>query len=123
MSKILGLILLAWLLIPTSVAAQMIPLGKPTFCLPMTQMWAAYKGDENEVMLYTAVHVNSEHPIMTYWNVRTDVVSTIEYVDVELEDQFGNIKEQQVGCVVSIGQLTSAIDFDSIQAKKLERNK
>ena len=123
MSKIFGLILLVWLLIPTSVAAQMIPLGKPTFCLPVAQMWTAYAGDENEVLLFSAIHVNSENPVTTYWNPVTDVVSVIEYTDMILEDQFGRTKEQQVGCIVAMGKVTTMIDFDSISAKEVERKK
>lgn len=126
MSKIFGLILLAWLLIPTSVAAQqqqMIPLGKPTFCLPIAQMWAAYAGDENEILLFSAVHANTDNPITTYWNPVTDVVSVIEYTEMVLEDRFGRQIEQQLGCVVAIGKVTTMIDFDSIPAKEMERKK
>ncbi len=108
---------------PTVTQAQGmgVQIGKPLHCVPMKVIWMGYDQDENETLVYTAVHSGSLHPVMTYWNTKTDTVTTIEFVELTSNTQDGDIIDQQFGCIVAVGDLNRIYDISTIIKKKLEK--
>lgn len=128
MYKTIGMLLLAITMLlatPTVTQAQSmgVQIGKPLHCVPMKVIWMGYDQDENETLVYTAVHSGSSHPVMTYWNTKTDTVTTIEFVELTSNRQDGSTIDQQFGCIVAIGELTRIYDLSSLIKKKLEKQK
>ena len=108
---------------PTVTQAQSVQIGKPLHCVPMKVIWMGYDQDENETLVYTAVHSGSSHPVMTYWNTKTDTVTTIEFVELTSNRQDGSTIDQHFGCIVAIGELTRIYDLSSLIKKKSENQK
>ena len=126
MYKTIGMLLLAITMLlatPTVTQAQGVQLGKPLHCVPMKIIWMAYDQDKDETLVYTAVHSGSSHPVMTYWNTKTDTVTTIEFVELTSNRQDGSTIDQQFGCIVAIGELTRIYDLSSLIKKKSENQK
>ena len=123
MYKTIGMLLLAITMLlatPTVTQAQGVQIGKPLHCVPMKIIWMGYDQDENETLLFTAVHSGSSHPVMTYWNTKTDTMTTIEFVELTSTRQDGSTIDQQFGCIIMTGELTRIYDLSTPIKKKLE---
>ena len=123
MYKTIGMLLLAITMLlatPTVTQAQGVQIGKPLHCVPMKIIWMGYDQDENETLLFTAVHSGSSHPVMTYWNTKTDTMTTIEFVELTSTRQDGSTIDQQFGCIIMTGELTRIYDLSTLIKKKLE---
>lgn len=124
MYKTIGMLLLAITMLlatPTVTQAQGVQLGKPLHCVPMKIIWMAYDQDKDETLVYTAVHSGSSHPVMTYWNTKTDTITTVEFVELTSNRQDGTTMDQQFGCIVAIGELSRIYDLSTLIKKKLEK--
>tara|TARA_B100002019_G_C20789673_1_gene366043 strand:+ start:158 stop:538 length:381 start_codon:yes stop_codon:yes gene_type:complete len=124
MYKTIGMLLLAITMLlatPTVSQAQAVQLGKPLHCVPMKIIWMAYDQDEDETLVYTAVHSGSSHPVMTYWNTKTDTITTVEFVELTSVQEGGSTVDQQYGCIVAIGDLNRIYDLSTIIKKKSEK--
>ena len=124
MYKTIGMLLLAITMLlatPTVTQAQGVQLGKPLHCVPMKIIWMAYDQDKDETLVYTAVHSGSSHPVMTYWNTKTDTITTVEFVELTSNRQDGTTTDQQFGCIVAIGELSRIYDLSTLIKKKSEK--
>lgn len=124
MYKTIGMLLLAITMLlatPTVTQAQGVQLGKPLHCVPMKIIWMAYDQDKDETLVYTAVHSGSSHPVMTYWNTKTDTITTVEFVELTSNRQDGTTMDQQFGCIVAIGELSRIYDLSTLIKKKSEK--
>ena len=124
MYKTIGMLLLAITMLlatPTVTQAQGVQLGKPLHCVPMKIIWMAYDQDKDETLVYTAVHSGSSHPVMTYWNTKTDTITTVEFVELTSNRQDGTTIDQQFGCIVAIGELSRIYDLSTLIKKKSEK--
>lgn len=124
MYKTIGMLLLAITMLlatPTVTRAQGVQLGKPLHCVPMKIIWMAYDQDKDETLVYTAVHSGSSHPVMTYWNTKTDTITTVEFVELTSKREDGTTMDQQFGCIVAIGELSRIYDLSTLIKKKSEK--
>ena len=124
MYKTIGMLLLAITMLlatPTVTQAQGVQLGKPLHCVPMKIIWMAYDQDKDETLVYAAVHSGSSHPVMTYWNTKTDTITTVEFVELTSEREDGTTMDQQFGCIVAIGELSRIYDLSTLIKKKSEK--
>ena len=126
MYNTIGMLLLAITMLlaaPTVTQAQSVQIGKPLHCVPMKVIWMGYDQDEDETLLFTAVHTGTTHPILTYWNTKTDKMTTIEFVQINTPMANGSgIVEQQYGCVTMVGDLTRIYDLGPLIKNKIENN-
>lgn len=81
----------------------------------------AYDQDKDETLVYTAVHSGSSHPVMTYWNTKTDTITTVEFVELTSKREDGTTMDQQFGCIVAIGELSRIYDLSTLIKKKSEK--
>ena len=122
MYKTIGVLVLAILLaIPTVTRAQVVQLGKPLHCVPMRLLWMGFDQDKDETLVFTAAHTASSHPVMTYWNTKTDKMTVIEFVEITTTKNDGNPLEQQYGCVLMQGDLNRIYDLSSVIKNKMKK--
>lgn len=76
--------------------------------------------DKDETLVFTAAHTGSSHPVMTYWNTKTDKMTVIEFVEITTVQEDGSPLEQQYGCILMAGDLTRIYDISSVIKNKMK---